>query len=53
VWATHVEVPADGVPSHPLTLEELEANQDKPQPPDFNPARVQALLAQWRAESGS
>jgi hypothetical protein len=53
VWATHVEVPADGVPSHPLTLEELEANQDKPQPPDFNPARVQALLDQWRAESGS
>jgi len=53
VWAAHVDVPQDGVPSRPLTLKELEANQDKPQPPDFNPARIQALLDQWRAESGS
>ena len=29
VWAAHVDVPPDGVPSRPLTLEELEANQDK------------------------
>jgi type 1 glutamine amidotransferase len=53
VWAAHVDVPQDGVPSRPLTLKELEANQDKPQPADFNPARIQALLDQWRAESGS
>ncbi len=53
VWAAHVDVPADGVPSRPLTLKELDANQDKPQPADFNPARIQALLDQWRAESGS
>jgi hypothetical protein len=53
VWAAHVDVPADGVPSRPLTVKDLEANQDKPQPPDFNPARIQALLDQWRAESGS
>jgi hypothetical protein len=53
VWAARVDVPADGVVSHPLTVKDLEANQDKPQPPDFNPARIQALLDQWRAESGS
>jgi Domain of Unknown Function (DUF1080)/Trehalose utilisation len=53
VWAAHLDVPPDGVPSRPLTVKELEANQDKPQPADFNPARVQALLDQWRAESGS
>jgi hypothetical protein len=53
VWAAHIEVPADGIPSRPLTVKELEANQDKPQPADFNPARIQALLDQWRAESGS
>jgi len=53
VWAAHVEIPSDGVPSRPLTVKELEANQDKPQPADFNPARIQALLDQWRAESGS
>jgi hypothetical protein len=53
LWAAHVEVPPSGVPSRPLTVKDLEANQDKPQPPDFNPARVQALLDQWRAESGT
>jgi type 1 glutamine amidotransferase len=53
VWAAHVEVPSNGVPSRPLTAEDLEANQDDPQPPDYNRARVQALLDQWRAESGS
>jgi type 1 glutamine amidotransferase len=53
VWAAHVEVPPNGVASRPLSVKDLEANQDKPQPPDFNPARIQALLDQWRAESGS
>src|SRR5205823_4844259 len=32
VWAAHVEVPAGGVPSRTPTLEDLEANLDKPQP---------------------
>jgi type 1 glutamine amidotransferase len=53
VWAAHVEVPPTGVPSRSLTVEDLEANQDEPQPADYNRARVQALLDQWRAESGS
>jgi hypothetical protein len=53
VWAAHGEVPANGIASRPLTVKELEANQDTPQPPDVNPARIQALLDQWRAESGS
>jgi hypothetical protein len=52
VWAARLEVPAEGVPSKPLTVEELEANQDEPKPDDYNRARVQALLDQWRAESG-
>jgi type 1 glutamine amidotransferase len=53
VWAAHGEVPANGIASRSLSVKDLEANQDKPQPPDFNPARIQALLDQWRAESGS
>ncbi|HET6324835.1 MAG TPA: family 16 glycoside hydrolase [Planctomycetaceae bacterium] len=53
VWAAHGDVPANGIGSRPLSVKDLEANQDKPQPPDFNPARIQALLDQWRAESGS
>jgi len=57
VWAAHVDVPANGVPSRTLTVEDLEANLDvgknKTQPADFNPARIQAMLNQWNAESGS
>ena len=37
VWAAHVDVPADGVPSRPLTVEELEANQDKTAAGRFQP----------------
>jgi arylsulfatase A-like enzyme len=51
VWAAHVEVPPDGVPSRSLTLEDLEANQDDKQPANFNPNRIRALLKQWHAES--
>jgi type 1 glutamine amidotransferase len=53
VWAAHVDVPANGVASQPVTLEELEANQDETPSPDYNRARVRAMLDQWRAESGS
>lgn len=44
VWTAGAEVPEDGVQSRSLTLEDLEANQDFPQPRDFNRARIQALL---------
>jgi len=56
VWATHVDVPPGGVPSRPLTVEELEANQDDKHgkhPVDFNRARIRALLNQWHAGSGT
>ena len=46
-WSAQLKVPADGVASAPVTLEQLEANQDYPQPDNFNPARIKALLAQW------
>jgi type 1 glutamine amidotransferase len=47
VWTAGLEVPKDGVSSKPLTVEELEANLDKPQPENFNRARIQALLDEW------
>jgi hypothetical protein len=47
VWTAGLEVPEDGVPSRSLTVEDLEANQDFPQPEDFNRARIQALLEEW------
>lgn len=54
VWTAHVEVPEGGVPSKPLTVEELVANQDEPTPANFNPETVQKLLDEWngpRAEA--
>jgi hypothetical protein len=48
VWAAQGDVPPDGVASHTPTLAELEANQDDPVPKDFNRARIQALLDEWR-----
>ena len=46
-WSAHAEVPANGVPSKELTVEDLLANQDEKTPDDFNPARIQALLDEW------
>lgn len=49
VWTAHVDVPADGVPSKPLSVEELVANQDEPVPANFDPKTVQKLLDEWNA----
>ncbi|GAB5440950.1 MAG: hypothetical protein Fues2KO_12990 [Fuerstiella sp.] len=46
-WTAHLDVPADGVPSAPLSVEDLMANQDEDVPDNFNRARIQALLAEW------
>ena len=35
-WAAKLDIPPGGVPSKTPTLEALEANQDKPQPKDFD-----------------
>ncbi len=47
VWSAKVDVPSEGVASKPLTIEDLEANQDYPKSKKYNPARIKALLAQW------
>jgi type 1 glutamine amidotransferase len=47
VWTAHGTVPADGVPSRDLSVEDLQANQDYDVPGDFNPARIQAMLDEW------
>ncbi len=52
-WIAGLEIPPDGVPSKTPTLEELEANQDYPQPENFNRQRVQDLLDKWRQESAA
>jgi type 1 glutamine amidotransferase len=52
-WTAHVDVPKGGVPSKPLTVEELLANQDYSVPNNFNPARIQAMLDQWNRKSAS
>ena len=51
VWAAQAEVPEEGVPAQPLTLEELEANQDFPQPANFDRQRVQAMLDSFSGEA--
>jgi type 1 glutamine amidotransferase len=48
VWVAGAEVPPDGVPSSPLSIEDLEANQDYPPPADFDRERIVDLLASWR-----
>ena len=49
-WTAGLEIPPGGVPSKAPTFAELEANQDKPQPRDFDRARWQKLVDQWRRE---
>lgn len=46
-WTAHLEVPKNGVPSKPLTVEDLEANQDYDKSGNHNPARIQKLLDDW------
>ncbi|MCA9039703.1 MAG: ThuA domain-containing protein, partial [Planctomycetaceae bacterium] len=48
VWTAGGNVPESGVLSATPTLEELEANQDYPKPDDYNPARIQRLLSDWK-----
>lgn len=46
-WIAQAEVPADGVPVSPLSVEDLMANQDEPVPDNFDKARIQQLLDEW------
>jgi len=52
VWVAGLEVPPGGVPSKAPTLEELEANQDYPQPKNFNRGHIEEILKKWRQEAG-
>ncbi|MCA9061396.1 MAG: ThuA domain-containing protein, partial [Planctomycetaceae bacterium] len=47
VWTAHGQVPAGGMPSKTLTVEDLQANQDEKVPDDFNPERIQSMLSDW------
>lgn len=53
VWASGLEVPAEGVSSKTPTVEELEANQDYPQPGNFDRARIQAMMDGWNKPAAS
>jgi len=44
VWCAKAEVPADGVGAQPLTLEQLEQNQDETPPQNFNREEVRQRL---------
>jgi hypothetical protein len=52
-WTAHIDVPANGVSSKPVTIEDLEANQDEEPPADYNRARIQKMLEDWRVEVGA
>jgi len=47
VWIAGAEVPREGVSSKTPTLEDLQANQDKPQPKGFDLDAVRKRLQSW------
>ncbi len=51
VWVAGLDVPPQGVRSKTPTLEELLANQDYPQPNDFNRPHVEDILKKWKQEA--
>jgi len=52
-WTAHIDVPHHGVPSKTPTYEELEANQDYPQPKNFDQNRIRKMLAEWSHSAAS
>lgn len=46
-WVAKIDIPPNGIPSKTPTWEELEANQDYPQPPNFNRAQWEKKIAEW------
>lgn len=50
-WTAHAQVPGDGVPSRPVTVEDLMANQDYEPNERFNPERIRAMLKEWNASN--
>jgi hypothetical protein len=49
-WIAKVDVPSEGVPTAPLTVDDLLANQDKkPFDNKFRREKIETMLEQWRA----
>jgi hypothetical protein len=48
VWTAKLDIPPGGVASKTPSLSDLEVNQDKPQPADFDRAKIQKMIEQWR-----
>lgn len=44
VWCAHGDVPEQGVSDRPVSLEDLERNQDEPQPDNFNRDEIRKRL---------
>lgn len=47
-WTAKTDVPADGVQAGTVTVDDLLTNHDEKIPEDFNKARVQAMLDEWK-----
>jgi type 1 glutamine amidotransferase len=47
-WTAKIEIPPDGIASATPTLAELEANQDKPQPKNFDRQRIAKMMEGWK-----
>jgi len=47
VWTAGLEVPQGGVPSKRPTIEELKANQDYPEPANFDWERIKRLIEEF------
>jgi lysophospholipase L1-like esterase len=47
-WVAKLDIPPNGVPSQRPTFEQLEANQDEPQPKGFDPEAVRKMIEQWK-----
>ena len=52
-WTAKVEVPDSGVSSKPVSVKDLEQNQDYAKPKNYNPLRIQRLLDQWNGSKTS
>jgi hypothetical protein len=50
VWLTGTEVPPDGVPSKTPSIEELEANQDFPQPRNWDREKIRQDIKRWNQQ---
>lgn len=52
-WCAQVEIPQEGIPSPPPTLEELKLNQDEAVPDGYDFNRIRKTLDTWATEARS